>query len=91
MICSSSSVITILASTGPSEDPIDTPSSCLYSLLLKEKIVLRQESRISFFKDLLDKVVEITCLLNTLSIITSTVKSNGTQVNKETTSNETNL
>ena len=47
----------ILARTGSNDDPIDTPSTCSYSCLLKEKVVLVQESKISFFKVCLVRVV----------------------------------
>ena len=55
----SNSVNMILARTGPSEHPIETPSICLNNWLLNEKVVLLQQSKISFFKVCLLKVVSI--------------------------------
>ena len=44
------SVSIMFARTGPSEYPIETPSSCSYRVPLHENIVLVHESRISFLR-----------------------------------------
>ena len=79
----------MLANMGPREDPIETPSVCSYNSLLKEKMVLLQQSRISFFKEHLVNVVLICFSLKIRSKIILTVRDKGTLVNKETISNET--
>ena len=40
----SNSLSMMLAKTYPTDEPIDTPSTCSYKLLYKEKAVLVQES-----------------------------------------------
>ena len=59
IIISSNSVIIMLAKIGPSGDPIETPSICLYSLPFEEKMIFVQESSISFLSVRFFSVVEI--------------------------------
>ena len=82
----SSSVIMMLANTGPNGEPMETPSTCLENLLLKLKTVLVQESKISFFIVRFCKVVGITLSTDIRFRIILTVLFNGTLVNNEVTS-----
>ena len=49
----------MLAKTGPNADPIETSFVCSKIVSLNENAVLVHESKISFFRDLLERVVEI--------------------------------
>ena len=42
---------------GPNADPMETPFVCSKMVLLNENTVLVQESKIRFFRDLLESVV----------------------------------
>ena len=55
----SHSVIIMLASTGPSDPPILTPSNCSYILLLKEKAGFWQVPKISFLSERLGSDIGI--------------------------------
>ena len=79
----------ILASTGPSADPIETPSVCSKIWLLNENAVSVQKSRISFFKVRFERVVATSFSSKTRSRMILIVLVSGTFVNSETTSNET--
>ena len=61
----------MLTKTGPNADPIETPFVVCSKtvLLLNENAVLVHESKICFFRDLLERVVEIRFCLKTRSRI----------------------
>ena len=80
----------IFANTGPSEDPIETLSVCSYNWLSNENVVLLQQLKFSFFKVRLLKVVLNNLSLKILSKTILTVRDNGTLVNNDATSKETN-
>ena len=88
MISFSNSESIMLASTGPSADPIETPSICPKSWLLNENAVLVQESRISFFKVRFKRVVATSFSSKTRSRMILIVLVSGTFVNSETTSKQ---
>ena len=60
MITSSSSVMIMLAKTGPKEETVLTPYFCWCNLMLNDKTVLVHASIIFFFKVHFFKFVEIT-------------------------------
>ena len=80
----------MLASAGPSDSPMLTPSICSYNLLLKDNAVFWQVSRINFFSERLDNVLISFSLCTRLGVL-STVLHKGTFVNNQTTSSETNM
>ena len=80
----------MLARLGPSGEPIETPSICLYSLPFEEKMVFVQESSISFFSVRFFSVVEIILFLYTRFKIMLTVFLSGMLLKRDVTSKETN-
>ena len=81
----------MLARVGPSGEPIETPSICLYSLPFEEKMVFVQESSISFLSVRFFSVVEIRLFLYIRFKIMLTVFLSGILVKRDVTSKETNL
>ena len=79
----------MLARLGPSGEPIETPSICLYGLPFEEKMVFVQESSISFFSVRFFSVVEILFLYTRFKIML-TVFLSGMLLKRDVTSKETN-
>ena len=59
----------MLAKIGPNAYPTETPFICSKMVSLNENAVLVHDSKISFFRDLLERVVEVRFCLKTRSRI----------------------
>ncbi|CAH8599234.1 unnamed protein product [Heterobilharzia americana] len=75
------------AKTGPSDDPIETPSDCLYNSLLNRKCTFIVHRKRSYFK--VDAIIPISIFLfSSLLHMKSTVSIQGTFMNRDDTSGD---
>lgn len=84
----SSFVIITFAKIVSKEDPLETPSLCLWMKLLKENTVLIQQTFINFCNMFCLNVALIMLPLYTLSMVTLMVLLRGTLVKSDATSDE---
>ena len=80
----------ILAKSGPKHDPIETPSICSSIVLLKKKAFMVQQSFKSYFIVRFLMFVFNSFVLYIQSKVMLIVLLKGTDVNSDSTSNETN-
>ena len=83
----SNSVMLMLAITGPSDEPVETPSFCLEITPLKENVVLAKQSLIRFLMCSLVTLCWLAFLFNLLQYNTDSLFKE-TFINNDVTSKE---